>query len=303
MKQQYDDTFLARWLAGELREKELRDFEKSDDFSKYSQIVEAMETVEMPSFDVEENLQKTLEKLPKRVEQKRRRVIPLWSYAAAASIAVIFFVYSFLFSTTSYVAGYAEQMKFDLPDGSKVTLNADSEVSFKKYGWEKKRSLNLLGEAFFNVEKGNVFTVETNEGTVKVLGTQFIVSSRDNFYNVICYEGSVEVSIQDKPSIVLKKGEAYSIAGEMEQSYKVESETPDWLSHKSSFDTVPILQVVEELERQFNLKIFGKEYLKNANFTGSFQHDNLEKALQIVFVAMDISYTKNANGDVVIKKD
>ena len=212
MEQQYDDTFLARWLANELTAEELREFENSEDFKKYAQIVDTLETAEIPEFDIEANLQATLNKrFTEEETKKKKRIIPLWSYAAAASIALVFFVYTLYFSggETTYTTQLAEKTQFELPDGSQVDLNADSEVTFTKSDWSENRSLNLSGEAYFKVKKGSTFTVATSQGNVSVLGTQFVVNSRKNLYNVICYEGKVLVVTQAKDSIVLTQGMAY----------------------------------------------------------------------------------------------
>ena len=65
MEQQYDDTFLARWLADELTAEELQEFQNSEDYEKYTQIVDTLETAEMPEFDVAANLEATHKKLSK----------------------------------------------------------------------------------------------------------------------------------------------------------------------------------------------------------------------------------------------
>ena len=145
MEQQYDDTFLARWLADELTAEELQEFENSEDFEKYAQIVDTLNTAELPEFDVEANFQATLNKLSQDTEQisvPRKRVIPLWSYAAAASVAIILFAYNFFFTanTTTYTTQLAEKTRFELPDGSQVDMNVGSTVSFQKLSWSDNRA-------------------------------------------------------------------------------------------------------------------------------------------------------------------
>ena len=302
MKQQYDDTFLARWLSGELSSDELQGFEKSEDFSKYTQIIDTLDSAQLPEFDIENSFQATLEKITaQQTVLKKKRVIPLWSYVVAASIAALIFVYSFYFTTTTITTQFAEKTKFELPDGSQVTLNAGSSVSFKKYGWDSNRTLYIEGEAYFEVNKGSTFSVKNKKGViVTVLGTEFTVNSRENLYNIICYEGKVRVQLH--PDLKdLSAGDALIVNNGKVEKYKIEEEKPTWLTQQSSFKNTSIIEVIEELERQYNIVITGKEKIKPASFTGSFNHDNLDQALQIVFVAMDISYTKDAKGNVVIQ--
>lgn len=303
MEQQYDDTFLARWLANELTAEELQEFENSEDYQKYTQIVDTLETAELPKFDVEKNFQATLEKLSSDTKSsKKKRIIPLWSYGAAASIALLVFVYSFFFQPVTYSTELAEKTSFELPDGSLVDLNSGSQISFKKYNWEKDRQLNLNGEAFFKVKKGASFTVNSPQGNVTVLGTQFTVNSRENLYHITCFEGKVLVVTQQKDSIILTKGESFRLQNEKSEKYSITQVTPSWLNNETTFTDMPIQFVVEELERQFNITISGKENLNSELFTGRFAHKDSKIAIQTVFIAMEIPYTTDANGNVVIKK-
>jgi ferric-dicitrate binding protein FerR (iron transport regulator) len=306
MEQQYDDTFLARWLANELTAEELQEFENSEDFAKYAQIVDTLETAEVPEFDVEANFQATLAKLAQEKEsiQPKKRVIPLWSYAAAASVVLIFFAYNFFLSgsETVYTTQFAEKTQFELPDGSQVDLNADSEVTFNASDWSEDRSLNLKGEAFFKVQKGSKFTVNTSQGNVSVLGTQFTVNARENLYHVICYEGKVLVVTQAKDSITLTQGMGYLINKGTPKQYTLDTTAPDWINNESSYKDMPIDVVLDELERQFGITISGKENLKPALFTGRFSHKDATLAVQTVFMAMEIEYTTDAQGNVLIQK-
>ena len=305
MEQQYDDTFLARWLANELTAEELQEFENSEDFAKYAQIVDTLETAELPEFDVEANFQATLDKLSNTTTSSgrgKKRVIPLWSYTAAASVILIFFAYSFFFSTTTYTTQLAEKTNFELPDGSQVDMNAGSTVSFKKSSWSDKRSLDLQGEAFFKVKKGSSFTVNTPQGNVTVLGTQFTVNARKNVYHVTCFEGKVLVVTKSKDSITLTQGMSFLQNKNNRKEYTIQVTEPSWINEESSFNEMSIDLVIEDLERQFDITISGKEFIKPALFTGRFSHKDAKLAVETVFLAMEIAYTMDADGNVVISK-
>jgi len=222
-------------------------------------------------------------------------------YAVAASL-VLFLGYTFFFQQTNYTTQFAEQTTIELPDKSLVNLNSDSKLSFTSFNWKNNRELILQGEAFFKVKKGQTFTVKTNEGSVTVLGTQFTVNSRENYYNVICFEGKVKVDVVGKTSVILTKGEAISVQKDTLKNYKVTTKTPDWISKESSFYDVEVLEVIEELERQYNITIKGKMHIKPSRFSGRFSHTNLKQAVKTIFVAMEIPYTFDANGNVIIQK-
>ncbi|MGY6647505.1 FecR family protein [Wenyingzhuangia sp. IMCC45574] len=300
MEQEYDTTFLARWLANELSEEELTKFKASESYKQYAEIVDTVDHAEFPAYDVDKNYQATLDKMKASKEEKKvRKLIPNWAYAVAASILLVI-GWSYYFKEATYTTQFAEQTEFKLPDGSKVYLNSGSSVTFKRFGWSEKRELNLEGEAFFKVQKGEKFTVKTEQGSVSVLGTQFTVNARTNYFNVVCYEGKVKVETLKGTEQILTRGNAFSQEKETQKSYKVRDEKPGMLSKESSFYQVSIFRVIEELERQYNVKVEGKEKIQEAYFSGRFKHNNLEKAVQIIFATMGISY--EIKGDVIVVK-
>lgn len=298
MQQNYDDNFLARWMAGELTTSELATFQKSEEYAEYAKIIDTLDTASFSEPDLEANYAAFQEKIQNESKEetkdttatKVKPLIPKWLYAVAACI-VLFVGYNFIFQETVYVTQIAEQTEFKLPDDSEVRLNADSKITFKGFNWEDDRKLNLQGEAFFKVKKGKTFTVISEQGDVTVLGTQFSVNSRVDTYIVQCYEGKVQVALKENKTLILKKGAAIIFQKGNYESYKVFGEKPQWLSNESSFHKVNIKEVVAELERQYNIKVKGKEHLKDVNFSGRFTHKDLAKAAKTIFVAMKIPYT------------
>ncbi|WP_299551758.1 FecR family protein [Seonamhaeicola sp.] len=291
MEEQFDDTFLARWLANELSEKELESFKGSEAYKEYSEIIDSLDNAEFPSYDLNYNFEATLKKIEKSKNQNHgtRRLILNWSYGIAAAL-VLCFGYFLFFDYSNFKTNATEQMAFILPDSSKVNLNAGSKISFKSFNWEKNRTLKLQGEAFFEVKKGASFTVNTKEGQVVVLGTKFTVNSRDSLYSVSCFEGKVEVLIENKTPIILNKGDAVTLQKDTLEASNFNKTSPVWLEDKSSFTKISIFEVVSELERQFGVSIQGKSNLRPAYFSGQFSHNSLEKALKTIFTAMDIPY-------------
>jgi len=303
MEHQNNDTYLAKWLAGEMSENELQNFKNSDTYADYKFLVDVVDNLETPDYNQQKSYSATLDKITKQQDKpvtKVRALIPNWAYAAAASV-VLFFGYTFFFQETTYNSELAEQISFELPDGSEVLLNAGSEIAFNKFNWDNNRSLDLTGEAYFKVQKGSKFTVTTKEGSVTVLGTQFTVNSRNNFYNVKCFEGKVKVT-SDKLNHILTSGKAISIQNHIATPYTIIESSPSWTAQESSFNNVAISQVVTELERQYNITISGKENLQAAYFSGRFSHNNLQLALITIFDTMEIPYTFDANSNVRIQK-
>lgn len=303
MEYQNDDTYLAKWLSGEMSEKQLVEFKKTPAYADYKFLIDVADGLETPDYDQRKNLNATIEKISnqqKKKVTKLRTLVPYWAYSAAASV-LLFFGYSFFFQQTSFQAQLAEQTSFNLPDGSEVLINAGSEIAFNSFNWKSNKTLNLTGEAYFKIKKGSKFTVITKEGSVAVLGTQFTVNSRKDFYNVTCFEGKVKVA-SGKLSHILTPGNAITIQDNIATPYTTIETVPSWTAQESSFNNVSIQEVVTELERQYNITVFGKENLKSAYFSGRFSHTNLQQALTTIFDTMEIRYTFDASSNIRIQK-
>jgi len=281
-----DDTFLARWLNGELSDEEVKAFEQSKYFQSYKKIAETSALLEAPFFDRKKVFQAVLQN---RMAAKKKAAIPIWSYWLAASIAIIMGVFFLLPSETNYKSQFGEQIAFNLPDGSSVRLNSKSALSFQEKKWDEKRELDLKGEAYFKVIPGSKFTVHTLRGDVSVLGTEFNVLSRDNYFEVHCFEGRVSVRFMGD-DIILKAGDAVRYIDEDKEIWKFSQQTPSWTKGESTFENLPLEEVVLALERHYGIRFKASGVDLKQRFTGSFTHDNLELALKSVFYPMGIDY-------------
>lgn len=188
----------------------------------------------------------------------------------AASLTLIL-VLSARFYTIDVFNPRASQKVILLPDNSEALLNAESKISYHPFWWRFKRALTLEGEAFFNVKKGNAFDVTTTNGAVEVLGTSFNVFSRGNRFEIFCKTGRVRVS-SGKSEVTLKAMEQSHYTGKELAVEKVTSgmHPAAWIDGQFSFNKTPLFEVIQELERQYNIQIVMPEkvdYLYSGNFS------------------------------------
>ncbi|HSC37547.1 MAG TPA: FecR family protein, partial [Chitinophagaceae bacterium] len=129
------------------------------------------------------------------------RVVPLrarrwWMAAAAVVILAVAGVgilkYTGFFTPTAETQ-YGQIKEQRLPDGSEVTLNAHSKISYFS-GWKEgiDREVWVNGEAFFHVRKTpqkSRFIVHASGFDIIVTGTRFNVVNRDGVTNVMLQEG------------------------------------------------------------------------------------------------------------------
>lgn len=296
-----DETFLARWVANELSAEELKEFQQTEAYHQFRAIDDASLLLKTPSYNKKEAFNKIMKNIePVKTNKKVVKLIPTWLYGAVASIALLISFLYFNNSTSNFSTNYGEQLTIALPDNSKAHLSPKSTITYKKQNWNDRRELSLKGKAFFEVEKGESFTVQSNGGNVTVLGTKFTVNTSENYFEVKCYEGKVKVTSKNKEEIILTKGKAYRNYSNSSEKWVFVDVFPSWIKGESSFNNTPLLQVIKALENQFKLKFDASKIDTSQRFTGTFTHEDVDIALQTVFAPMKISYKLAENSSVIL---
>lgn len=296
---------ISKWLNDELNERELEEFKKTSDYRLYKDIVENAAKFERPRFDEQKGLQdlKTRLSTPKETRVKKIDFSKYYKIAAVLVVIISSGIFFLMNSPELISTQNSEVAVVELPDNSVVKLNADSRLKYRPSKWDEQRKLQLNGEAFFEVAKGKKFTVETNQGEVSVLGTKFNVKDREDYFEVYCYEGSVKVKVSNR-EIILQKGNSVKVVDGLVTGVDAfDGESPGWTSHESHFDAVPFIQVVGELERQFDVKIETRNVDLNQLFTGSFSHTNKEIALKAVSIPLQIRYEIISDKKVILYEE
>ncbi len=226
-------------------------------------------------------------------------------FRVAAAVAILIGV-GFGFYQVNEVNLHAikgSKLTHQLPDGSSVELNADSKVEYNKLSWMFTRNVSLEGEAFFEVEKGENFTVSSRLGSTQVLGTSFNIYSRGQDYIVECMTGRVKVNyINGIDKIILKPGEGVKFR-ESEKGNRFSFDTeylPDWRSGEFHFDNEPLKNVVATLSRQYNIEVRLDKKFEQKKYSGYFNDKNLETALKLICDPIELDY-QIREGYVVIE--
>lgn len=304
METNYDNELFTKWLNETLTPEELREFEKSPKFPLYQKIAQKSSELDTPEFNknkVFKQIKTQLSTQQKSTEVKK--LFPKFIFSTAASVLLLIGAFFFLNRNTNHTTTYGEQLTITLPDGSEVILNANSTLNYKTKNWATNRVLELNGEAYFKVKKGSDFVVETNHGTVSVLGTQFNVNTKDATFEIKCFKGKVNVKTSNHNRI-LTQGKAFrQLKDTTPEDFNTQEVYPSWTQGESTFNNAPLSQVIVALEHQYNVKIDAVNIDDTQKFTGSFTHNNLNIALQTVFVPLRINTSKiNTRNIVLIKQ-
>lgn len=286
------ENYLAKWLTNELSEEELAEFKNSETYESYQKIIAVTDTLKAPDFDVE----KALQDFKSRNDTSAPKVVAMRPYKrflkVAAAIAILM-VGSYLYLNTlgqNVTTDYAELKKVTLPDNSEIVLNADSKISYDEKNWDKKRNIDLEGEAFFKVAKGKKFTVSTDNGVVAVLGTRFNVENRNGFFEVTCFEGLVSVTYEGKETKLHAGNSFLAINGKIANLDASKSAHPSWINKESSFKSIPLRYVLAEFERQHNVSVETQNIDSDQLFTGTFSNTDIDLALQSISVPSQIKF-------------
>lgn len=242
----------------------------------------------------------------KELKPKRFSLYRRIAMGAAACIAVVFVAISVMnnFNTSTVETSFAEAKTFLLPDQSNVKLNSKSAVEFNSKKWDKERIVQLEGEAFFRVKKGSKFTVETDNGTVEVLGTSFNVFSRDNILTVLCETGKVQVR-SGKISKTLLPNQSVRIENEeisFEENIAESNKRSSWMKGVYQYTNQDLEIVLNDLERELNVEFEMDNSLKEKKFTGSFDVRNKEESITEVLWPLGLTQKKEGNKIYISEK-
>ncbi len=296
-----DDTFLSRWLHNDLTNEELVSFKRTTEYKEYQKIIDATQNFNAPNF----NKKEVFDKIRRKTNDKKvKKLIPNWMFAAAASIALLLSTVYYLTGTNqTFSTSFGEQLALVLPDGSEVLLNSKSSITYKKSDWfNGNRTLELNGEGYFKVKKGSTFSVNSVNGKVSVLGTQFNVKTNPSYYEVLCYEGKVQVKNKEEIAILTKGLSFRKIDTKSSEKGSFRSGKPNWLDGETSFNNTPLKHVLEELEKQYNIQITSSTIDVNVLYTGAFTNKNLNLALQTICASLSIQFSVDSNKVVLSKK-
>jgi biopolymer transport protein ExbD len=207
------------------------------------------------------------------------------------------------------------KFKVILPDGSLVVLNAASTLKYPVHFDEKLRKVSFTGEAYFEIakledkrKKRVPFYVYSNDQIVEVLGTHFNINSYDNeeYSKTTLLEGSVKI-INEKsaaPAKILKPGQQAVIKrGDIQTKIMIadEAQALAWKDGYFLFKNTNIKDVVNELERWYNIDIQYEDAMEFENITGYISRNvKISSVLKMLQLSGIVNY--EISGSTIIIK-
>ena len=285
------EELINKWLAEELSSQEEQAFKKLDEYESYMKISENAKAFRAPEFNIDDSLKELEANIKNQTQTKKLAVLRY-----VASVAAVFILGILIFKNvlnnsdlTSIQTDIALTEKVNLPDNSVVNLNSNSTLTYNPSDWNNNRELELHGEALFTVEKGEKFSVATPQGNVQVLGTVFNVKSRDYAFEVTCFEGSVQVEVNDE-TFILKASDNLSLVDGKVVLDKNELDSPSWKKDMTIFKNKPLHVVLSELENYYDFEFETSGVDMSQRFTGSFSNLNIKLALNSITLPLGLTY-------------
>jgi ferric-dicitrate binding protein FerR (iron transport regulator) len=199
----------------------------------------------------------------------------------------------------SFITERGDKKEVYLPDGSKIVLNVDSELTYPKAFNDSIREVTLLGEAFFDIKRdvNKPFIVNTNNIKIRVLGTSFNVKSYDKDAKVetTLVTGKVELIKGKETPIVLAPSQK-AVFHKKENRLEIEevraTEVVSWKEGTLIFKKTPLKEVAVDLERKYNVNInINSKKLLNYEYTGTFDNLSINEVLKLLSISSPIKYT------------
>lgn len=195
-----------------------------------------------------------------------------------------------------------------LPDGTKVTLNAGSEISYLRNFGAEDRMVTLSGEALFDVAKNREkpFSVHIDELDVKVVGTKFNISGYEDDADVMVslLRGRVDLHLDDGTTLELHPNEQACFnkkTGRL-RKYDFDAQSSSaWADGSMHFDNALFPAIAHQLEHRFGIRInVTSARLRQQRFSGSFsKRQSLSDILHEINIEEQYRW-QSANGVVTI---
>lgn len=239
-------------------------------------------------------------RLQNRIHENDVPVLPLKkSYVhwlrIAASIVLIstlgWFGYSYFenesANTLVQIQATNTTLNDTLPDGTTITLNKNSSLSFNRKFKGDNRPVTLKGEAFFNVapDKTKPFIIRINDVTVRVVGTSFNVKNKNGKTTVDVETGIVKVS-KNKDQVELRPGEKVIITDQQPQLLKSVNKGRLYNYYRNKelvCDQTPLQELIDALNEIYDANIIIKKTaLQEKPITTVFKDQSLDQVLEVI---------------------
>jgi transmembrane sensor len=255
-------------------------------------------------------------KLEAKIQAKKfkpkRKVRFLKQFSVAASLLLLISVGFYGLNNNSKIThktNFGEILNIKLQDGSDVTLNSNSSLSYYK---NESRKVWLSGEAFFQVDKKVVtnakFWVLTDDLSVEVYGTSFNVNTKKKKTDVFLEEGSIWLKLKNGADKKMIPGNYISYSAKKNKILEDKNifnpiTKTSWKDGSLLFENLSLEKAMEKIEESYGFTIvFKKDKSKNILITGAVPITNIDICIKAIEKSVDVTITKKDNSLIISEK-
>ncbi|MCT1524515.1 FecR family protein [Sphingobacterium hotanense] len=192
------------------------------------------------------------------------------------------------------------EYNLQLPDGSKIFVNASSTIRYPLQFDREKREVELDGEAYFEVKQmvqnnnSIPFIVKTREQTLKVLGTSFNINSYSDRIETTLVEGKVQLSYPNKKGGLLtpnQQSRYHSSQGSFDIKDVDPFYTIAWKDGNFAFENTSLSTVMKDLERWYDVEIEYRGNFSKIRFSGTIsKYESIDKVLRAIELTGSVKF-------------
>ncbi len=292
-------------LSGEASQQEINHIDdwiqqKPENKEEWMRIRESLIQSEEAMINESINVNDAWLNVQKRMSSPKVKIHKTWLiYAAAAIILLAIGIFTPLLITQHHITSYLSTLlQQELPDGSVIDLNKQSEIVLAKQFGKQTRTVQLNGEAFFNIKPNEKipFIIQMNHIKVTVTGTSFNIKNTSHFTKIDITSGTVKVDIQNQPTIYLTKGDQLSYnsqTGIIEQRKSMNYNFMAWKTHKLNFKHQKLSEVIVTLEELYDVKITFPDSIQSSELylTATFSNHNIDFISNVLSKTFNTSFS------------
>lgn len=200
----------------------------------------------------------------------------------------------------TYVVPMGAEYSAKMSDGTKVVMNAGTQMKYAEHFEGNTREVELTGEAYFAVAHNNKkpFIVNTPSGSIEVLGTHFNVIADNGMTTVTLEEGRVRLHFGDR-EFMMKPGEQARMMkdGSIDIRHVNATNYTSWSTGVYEFDNAPLDEITRQLSLWYDVEInISDDILAERRFTGIImRNESLDNAISMLTTVSDIKVSVKNN--------
>lgn len=245
------------------------------------------------------------ELLPESKVSTNRIISPLIKTAAVISLLITISLTAYYIvnrwdgnkDLITAVTGTNEKLMVELPDGSTVHLNRNSEIKYPSGFKGEVRQVQVKGEALFDVNpnKEKPFIVETSNARIRVTGTKFnvLTNNGNNEVEVMVMSGQVIITGKsNKQEMVLDP----DLIGTMGNSQPTifRNNDPNYLSWSTeilTYDGTPLYKIFRDLKRVHNIEVIANDkIILDKKISTTFDRQSPQTIISIICTTFNLEF-------------